>query len=254
MKVCVITGGSRGIGAALLKEFKENGFFTVNLSRSESIEANLNIKVDLSKPDDVSIAVSQLLEKVPKVDVLINNAGIGLYESWEEMSMEDLRKVFEINFFAPVMLTKSLLPFLKETQGSVINVSSVAGKLYVPYMGGYCASKFALNAFSDSLRAEVRKYNVHVLNLIVGRIDTGFSQNALGSKKPPETFGGSATAEKLAQLTYKAYKKKKREITYPSWYKPLIWMAKIFPSLYDRLALKSWEKINNEKGKDPHKD
>ena len=251
MKVCVITGASRGIGLAILKEFKKNGFFTVNLSRSKSPEASLNIKVDLSKSDDTVKGVSQLLQEVPQIDILVNNAGIGLYETWEEMSMEDLRKVFEVNFFAPVILTKSLLPFLKETNGTIINVSSVAGKLYVPYMGGYSASKFALNAFSDSLRAEIKKYNVHVLNLIVGRIDTGFSNNALGSKKPPETFGGSATTEKLARVAYKAYIKRKREIVYPKWYRPLIWIANLFPSIYDRVALKSWEKANDERGENP---
>ncbi|NPA17373.1 MAG: SDR family NAD(P)-dependent oxidoreductase [Aquificae bacterium] len=180
-----------------------------------------------------------MVNKGIKIDVLINNAGIGLYESWEEMDMADLRRLFEVNFFSVVLLTKLFLPHLKEKKGSVINVSSVAGKLYVPFMGGYCASKYALNAFSDSLRAELLNDGVHVLNLIVGRINTGFSSRAMGSKKPPDTpFGDSP--EGFADAVYSAYLKRKREITYPRWYRYFIWISRLFAPVYDRIVLKKW--------------
>jgi short-subunit dehydrogenase len=108
-------------------------------------------------------------------------------------------------------------------------------------MGAYCASKFAMNAFSYSLRAELKEYDINVLNLIVGRINTGFSSRALGSMKPPDTpFGGNI--DKFANIVYKAYEKRKREIVYPYWYKFLIIFGNLFPDLYDKISLKMWER------------
>ncbi len=243
MKTCLITGVSKGLGKALALKFKKEGFTVAGISRSKpDFNIDYHIQVDLTDKNAVEEIYEKFSQKYNRLDVLINNAGIGLYDSWENTKEEDLRKLFEINFFKTVLITQKFLPFLKETKGSVINVSSVAGKIYVPFMGTYCSSKFALNAFSDSLRAELKPYEVHVLNLIVGRINTGFSSRALGSLKPPETpsFGGSA--EKFSEVVFKAYKKKKREITFPYWYKFLIVISKIFPYLYDNISLKSWKK------------
>ena len=239
-KVAIITGASSGIGYALAKKFKDEGFKIINLSRRYSDILDINISVDLTNLEDTSVALGKLLDKIDRVDVLINNAGIGLYESWEDLNIEDLRYTFELNFFTPVILVKALLPMLKESKGTIINVSSVAGKLYVPFMGPYCATKFSLNAFSDSLRAELKPYKVHVLNLIVGRISTGFSKRALGTKLTPSTPSLGASPDKLAEKTYKAYLKEKREIIYPSWYRYLIFLAKVLASTYDKVALKKW--------------
>ncbi len=241
-KFAVITGVSKGLGRALSEEFKKHGYKIIGISRNRG-EANPDyfIPADLTKKEDIDRIFTEITKITDKVDVLINNAGIGIYEKWENISEEDLRKVFELNFFAVVFLTQKLLPLLKKSKGTIINVSSVAGKIYVPYMGAYCTTKYALNAFSDSLRAELQKDNVHVLNLIVGRISTGFSSRALGSRKPPETPAGSATPEDFAKAVYKAFIQKKREITYPWWYKPLIWLANKFPSIYDSKVLEKWE-------------
>ncbi|NPA57899.1 MAG: SDR family oxidoreductase [Aquificae bacterium] len=239
-KTVLITGASKGLGKALAEKFKKEGFTVLGVSRTPVQDLlDFHIQADLSREEEVEKVYKTVEENRFKIDVLINNAGIGLYESWEKTDMEQLKRLFEINFFTPVRLTKLFLPHLKERKGTVINVSSVAGKLYVPYMGGYCASKYGLNAFSDSLRAEVMPEGVKVLNLIIGRINTGFSKNAMGSKKPPDTpFGGSA--EGFAEAVYKAYRKGKREITYPFWYRYFILLAKAFPQLYDRIAYKKW--------------
>ena len=239
-KVVLITGVSKGLGKSLALKFKKEGFLVCGVSRSKlDFKIDLHLSEDLTNKENLENIVNKTIEKFNRIDVLINNAGIGLYESWENTKDEDLRYLFELNFFSVVNLTKLSLPYLKQTKGTVINVSSVAGKLYVPYMGGYCTSKYALNAFSDSLRAEVKPYNIHVLNLIVGRINTGFSKSALGTKKPPSTpFGGDIN--KFSDVVFKGYKKKKREITFPYWYKFIIYFSKIFPNLYDRIALKKW--------------
>jgi len=238
-KTALITGISKGLGKALAVRFKKEGFNIIGISRSQpDFQVDGFYRVDLTDFSEIERVSTEIL-KDWNVDLLINNAGIGIYESWEEMDIEDLRKTFDLNFFSVIYLTKLFLPEIKRRRGSIINVSSVAGKLYVPYMGGYCASKYALNAFSDSLRAELLEDNVHVLNLIVGRINTGFSQRALGSKKPPHTPFGSSP-EKFADAVYKAYIKKKREITFPVWYRYFIWLARAFPSVYDRLSYKKW--------------
>ncbi len=240
-KTAVITGVSKGIGKALADKFKKEGFFIIGLSRSNpGSHTDIFIKTDLVN-DKIDMVKEKILEHTDRIDVLINNAGIGLYESWENTKKEDLEYLFNLNFFSYVYLTKALLPFLEKSKGTVINVSSVAGKISLPYMGAYCASKYALNAFSYSLRGELKEKGINVLNLIVGRINTGFSSRSLGSLKPPDTpFGGSV--EKLAEKTFDAYLKRKREITYPYWYKFFIFLYNLFPDLFVGKALKKWEK------------
>ncbi len=239
-KVVLITGVSKGLGKSMALKFKKEGFKVCGVSRSKpDFEIDLHLSYDLTNTNNHKEILEEIIKKFGRVDVLINNAGVGLYERWENTKDEDLRYIFELNFFSVVSLTKASLPSIKETKGTVINVSSVAGKLYVPFMGGYSSTKFALNAFSDSLRAELKPYGVNVLNLIVGRINTGFSKTALGTKTPPSTpFGGDIN--KFADKVYKAYTKNKREITYPSWYRFIIYFSKIFPNLYDKIALKKW--------------
>ncbi len=238
-KTVLITGISKGLGKALAVKFKKEGFNVIGISRSQpDFPVDGFYRADLTDFYQVE-RVSREILKDWNIDILINNAGVGIYESWEDMSINDLRKVFDLNFFSVIYLTKLFLAEIKKRKGSIINVSSVAGKVYIPYMGGYCASKYALNAFSDSLRAELLEDDVHVLNLIVGRINTGFSERALGSKKPPSTPFGSSP-EKFADAVYKAYIKKKREITFPGWYRFFIWFSKAFPSIYDRLSYKKW--------------
>ncbi|NPA51799.1 MAG: SDR family NAD(P)-dependent oxidoreductase [Aquificae bacterium] len=244
-KTVLITGVSKGLGKALALEFKKNGFNVCGVSRTKpDFEIDYHITADLTVKRDIQKVYDTFFERFNKIDVLINNAGIGLYESWKDTKEQDLRKLCELNFYSYVFLTQKFLNHLIKTQGTIINVSSVAGKLYVPYMGAYCASKYALNAFSDSLRVELKPFKVHVLNLIVGRINTGFSSRALGSLEPPKT-PFNASSQKFAKTVYKAYQKKKREITYPLWYKYFILLAKLFPSIYDRISLSSWEKSKN---------
>lgn len=238
-KTVLITGISKGLGKALAVKFKQEGFNVIGISRSKpDFPVDDFYSADLTDFYQVE-RVSREILKEWNIDILINNAGVGIYESWEDMSINDLKKVFDLNFFSAIYLTKIFLPEIKKRKGSIINVSSVAGKVYIPYMGGYCASKYALNAFSDSLRAELIEDDVHVLNLIVGRINTGFSERALGSKKPPSTPFGSSP-EKFADAVYRAYVKKKREIIFPRWYRFFIWFSKAFPSIYDRLSYKKW--------------
>ena len=139
-------------------------------------------------------------------------------------------------------MTKLLLPYLKESKGVIMNLSSVAGKIYTPFMGAYSASKFALSTYSDTLRVELKRYDIAVCDLIVGRINTGFSSRAYGLINTPKT-PMVATADKLAIKILDTYQKRDRVMIFPSWYSLFIIFGKIFPRLYDRLSVDKWREV-----------
>lgn len=239
-QVAVITGVSSGLGRALALRFRQEGLAVVGICRSQpDIEIDLWIKADITSPADRKIIYEQLASRYQSIDVLINNAGKGSYATWEEMPQEDLRNLFEVNFFAPVLLTDLLLPMLRQAQGTIINISSVAGKLPVPCMGAYCAGKAAFNLFSDSLRTELRHCRVKVLKVMPGRIDTGFSLRAVGCRKPPDTPGGG-DAEVFARKVFTAWKKGRRYLIYPWWYRLLLPLPKLFPGFYEAKNQEMW--------------
>ncbi len=239
-KVVLITGVSKGFGKAFAHKFKQEGFKVAGVSRTKpNFAIDLHLEKDLLNPKQREEVVKLTIEKFGKIDVFINNAGLGLYDLYLNTKEEDLRKLMELNFFVPVLLSQLVVPYLIKTNGSLVNISSVAGKMHVPYMGAYCSSKFALNAFSNTLRAELTKTNVHVLNVIAGRINTGFSTRALGSSVPPGT-PFAASPEKLANAVFKAYKKKKKEITFPYFYKLILPVFKILGGIYDKVSYNKW--------------
>ena len=242
LKKAVISGVSSGIGKEIAKKFKNQKVYVIGLSRSEpDFEIDEWIQADLLDQNSRKHAAKAIIKKHSEVGVLINVAGIGLFDTWEDVKEEDLKKIFELNLFAVVGLTQDLLPLIKKSKGSIINASSVAGKFAVPCMGGYCATKYALNAFTDSLRIELQVYDVHVLNLIIGRISTGFSSRSLGFRTKTPSLIGDGSVASLADKVYKAYLKRKDYIIYPAWYRWFILLVKLFPRLYAYFNIKKWD-------------
>lgn len=240
-KIVVITGVSKGFGKAFANQFKKEGFFIVGISRkTPDFKIDLHISADLTNISERDIIIPQIIEKTGKIDVFINNAGVGLYDKFQETEEKELKQLFELNFFAPVALSKQVIPFLEKTNGTLINISSVAGKIHVPFMGAYCCSKSALIAFSDTLRAELQNTNVTVLNVVAGRINTGFGSRALGKASAPETPFAS-TPEKLAKAVFKSYKAKKRQLVFPMFYKFVIPLFKVAKKLYDKISYNKWQ-------------
>ncbi len=241
-KVVLITGVSKGLGKAMALKFLSEGYEVAGASRSEpDFELSFFMKADITDDDNRKKLIESVIQKFGQIDVLINNAGIGLYIDWESMSIDDLRKEFELNFFAMVSITKFVLPFLKRSKGTIINISSVAGKSHCAYMGGYNASKYAVEAFSKSLRAEMKPYGINVLNIAPGRIKTGFGSNILGGKKSPGT-PLKAEPHVFAVKLFKAFKRKKRDVVFPGWYRVFIVFTKLFPNFYDKISLKKWNR------------
>ncbi len=241
--VVLITGASSGLGLAMSCEFKKRGFRVVAICRkAPEFPPDLHISADLTE----SASFELVLEKLKsfcngRLDVLVNNAGIGAYETWESLGDAELRTLFELNFFAPVKLVKSLLPLLKASRGSIINVSSIAGHMPVPCMGAYCASKAAVSMFSDTLRMELMASGIAVLNVTPGRIDTGFSKRSFGTRKVPSKFGGYASPACFASAVFNAYSKKKRSLIYPRWYFIAPLFARLFRPFYEAANLREWK-------------
>lgn len=239
-KKALITGASKGIGKALAQQFIQQGFDIICVSRSEpDYKVCQWIQADLTKPEDRRNVLKTLHRESLAPDILINNAGRGLYDTWETTDSADEHALMELNFFSYVDLTRLLLPLLKQQKGTIINTSSVAAILPVACMGIYCASKAAVSMFSETLRMEVKPYNVHVIDLIVGRIDTGFSNGALGNKNVPSSPGKSNT-EDLARKVYKAYANRKKRLIFPGWYRFMPILYKLFHPWYTNANIKKW--------------
>ncbi|NPA52359.1 MAG: SDR family NAD(P)-dependent oxidoreductase [Aquificae bacterium] len=241
-KVVVITGASRGIGKAIAQKFLSEGFCVVGISRSRpKCQLSFHIQADIKNEEDRKEIISKVISEFGRIDVLVNNAGVGIYDTWEDMDLGHLREIFEVDFFAPVHLTKLALPYIKKSKGTIINVSSAAGELRVPFESGYTAAKHAFHAFSETLRMEVDNYNINVITVTAGNIKTGFTLSAKGSKHPPLLpFAGKR--KELADEIYKAYVKGKKKVIYPSWYKVFIFYSKLFPKGYEKIIMKIWER------------
>lgn len=231
----------------MARYFAEQGIRVAGISRTEPEDlpdAVRWIRGDLTNRPDLDRIESEVRDFCAgKLDILINNAGKGIYATWEEMSEDDLRNVFELDFFAVVALTKRMLPMLAAAKGTVIDISSAAARIWVPCMGAYCAVKAAVAMFSNSLRQEVRQYGIRVLDVAPGQINTGFSSRSCGTRRPPDSPGsGGHTPQALAKAVYRAWKTKKERITYPRMLSAaLFFIRAVIPSFYDTISRKLWK-------------
>src|SRR5258705_6964812 len=190
-KVAVVTGASMGIGEAIAKTFADHGASVVLLSRDVSraeaarkrlghAERTLALSCDVRHREEIDQVINFTLKHFGRIDIWINNAGHGLIDSVAEMNMNALRDMFETNFFGAVSAMQAVLPVMKQqNEGTIINISSVAGHIPLPHSSGYSATKFALNAIGKAARIELRKRNVNVLTVCPGYVRTDFSANAV---------------------------------------------------------------------------
>ncbi len=240
----LITGISSGIGKALAVYFKEKGVRVIGVSRSQpDIHVDLWISADLTTEEGrEKICQDTLAFTGGSLNLLLNNAGVGIYATWEEMQEEELRKTFELDFFAVVLLTKKMLPLLKQTnKASVINISSSASRIWVPCMGAYCAAKSAVSMFTNSLRTELSGMNIHVADVMPGQISTGFSSRSFGNRRPPNAPGAENNAAGLAAAVYKTWRKRRKRLFYPGWLGAgMFFIRNFMPGLYDFINCKLW--------------
>ena len=240
-KTVVVTGGSSGLGLAMARRFKKADWQVVIVSRTEreNLPCDRFYSCDLTDAAERKKLIPRLLADGINADVWINNAGIGVYALAEELTDDDLRKIMELNYFAPVELSMEILPVLKKNNGSLIQICSIASLMPLCCMSTYSSSKSALLMFNESLRMET---DVHLISVMPGRIDTGFSSRAVKKRNCPDTPGNRSTSpEKLAEKVFKAVVKRKKTVIYPAWYRFVVFVSRLLPSMTRRVSRKIWE-------------
>lgn len=252
-KVVVVTGASMGIGEALARAFVDRDARVVLLSRDGSraeaargrighADRTLALPCDVRHREDIDRVLSLTLHHFGRIDIWINNAGHGLDDSIATMDMAACRETFETNLFGAIDAMQAVIPLMKQQgSGTIINVSSVAGHIAVPYKAVYSATKFAMNAMGAAARVELKVSGIHVITLCPGYVRTAFGENALKGEqakniRPSGQRGISA--ERVARAAVRAYVKEKREVVVPWTMHPAIKIYQLFPALVEKAMLR----------------
>jgi len=248
-KVAVVTGASSGIGEATVLELAARGASVVaaarsvdkleDLARRAASYGVLVAEADVADRESVEAMVELTVEKLGRLDVLVNNAGLGLSGRVSELRSEDLRYVFEVNTIGPLNCVQAALPRMGRG-GRIINVSSVVGLRAIPKVGGYCSTKFALNALSDSLRVEVAERDVSVTSVYPGTTRTSFRDNSRRTKDEKRGWRPKGvTPERVAKKIADAAEKGPRDVYVTPSDKLFVAGVTLLPGLADRV-LRSW--------------
>jgi len=182
--VALVTGASSGIGKAAALALAEAGFEVVGTSRNTAGVTHRDgvtfLDLDVASDESVSSVVGRVIERYGRLDVLVNNAGIGTAGAAEESSVAQDQSIFDINVFGVIRMTKAVLPYMRaQGRGRIINISSVVGFLPQPYMAVYAASKHAVEGYSESLDHEIREHGVRVL-----LVEPAFDANSVRPDTP----------------------------------------------------------------------
>ncbi len=188
-RVILITGCSSGIGRATAIEAAARGHRVFATARNPETLRDLEsrgriraLALDVTDAASIRDAVASVLAEAGQVDALVNNAGYGQYGAAEDVTAEEWRRQFDVNLFGAIEAARAVLPAMREKRrGTIVNVSSVAGKIAIPFAAPYCASKHALEAFSDALRVEVAPFGIRVAVIEAGPIETRFGDRARAS-------------------------------------------------------------------------
>ena len=198
-KIALVTGSSSGIGFETSLALARNGFHTFatmrDLGKDEKIKQviekeDLNIEIlerDVDNEESVNQAIKTILEKKDRIDVLVNNAGYGMWGTVEDVSIDEFKEQFETNFFSIIRLIQKVAPIMrKQGSGNIVNISSVAGRIGFPVSPAYISSKFALEGLSESLRFELMPFGINVIIIEPGVIKTNFFDSMKLSEKSQE--------------------------------------------------------------------
>lgn len=178
-KVVLITGGSSGIGKSIGEFLHQKGFIVYGTSRNP--EKVLNsifplVVLDVRDVESIHLAVAQIIQSTGRLDVVINNAGVGITGPLEEIPMEEIKNNFDTNFFGPIAVMKAVLPQMRQQKsGLIVNITSIAGYMGLPYRSVYSASKGALELITEALRMEVKSFGIQITNVAPGDFATNIA-------------------------------------------------------------------------------
>ena len=181
-KVVLITGTAYGIGKSTAELLIDKGHIVYggDILVEENLYLNdiggTALEMDVTNQEHIDKAINQIISEQGRVDVLVNNAGLGVYGAIEDVSMEDIYYQYDVNLFGLARVTKAVLPYMREQEsGLIINISSVLGETYGPLAGWYLSTKHALEGWSDALRVELKEFDIDVVVVQPGAINTNFS-------------------------------------------------------------------------------
>jgi short-subunit dehydrogenase len=242
-QVALITGASQGIGAACAKVLATRGArLALNARSREKLEeamppGALPVPGDLMKTDDRRSIVEKTVAHYGRIDILLNNAGIGLYAPAWRTDLQNARHMFELNFFAALEMTQLVVPLMRsQRSGMIVNVGSIAGKMTLPWFTLYSASKYAIGSLSDGLRMELKADGIHVMLVCPGYVKTGFQQHVLTGSTPPAIDRNrrfAITAERCAEDIAGGIERDARTVVTPRIGWALIALERLFPSIVD---------------------
>jgi NAD(P)-dependent dehydrogenase (short-subunit alcohol dehydrogenase family) len=211
-KSVVITGGSRGLGLVLARQLADEGARLTLVARTEEDLAHaedeirarqpfadvMTVPGDVRVPDDAELAIASAIERYGRVDVLINNAGVIQVGPLDHMTPEDFEDAMKTHFWGPLFMTLAAIPHMRrQGEGRIVNISSIGGRVALPHLVPYSASKFALTGLSDGLRYELAGDNILVTTVCPGLMRTGSPVNAMFKGRRPEEFAWFAISDSL---------------------------------------------------------
>jgi NAD(P)-dependent dehydrogenase (short-subunit alcohol dehydrogenase family) len=217
-RIAIVTGSSSGIGFETAVALARNGFYTYatmrNLNKSKSIvelarreELRLEaLYLDVTDHKSIAEAIDKITSKQQRLDVLVNNAGYASVGPFEELSIQEFKEQFETNLFGVIRVTQSVLPIMrKQSHGTIVNISSIAGRIGFPLTSAYVSSKFALEGLSESMTYEIEQFGIKVILIEPGVIKTNFNTNIKIGKSVMATNANSPYAE-ITQKRISAFK------------------------------------------------
>ncbi len=260
-QVVVITGASSGIGKALAEKYAAEGFDLVlaarRIDRLEELKKQLYpaevlaVKTDVTSEEDCKNLIDQAIQKFGKINIMINNAGISMRASLEDVEMKVLRQLMDVNYWGTVYCTKYALPYLLEQKGSVVGVISTGGYIGLPGRTGYSASKFAVRGFLDTVRIEYLRSGLHVLVAAPGFTSSEIRKTALTSDgsqqgETPRNESKMMSAERCAAIMFRAIKRRRRKIIISFWDgKVVVLIAKLWAWLIDQVLYRVFKSEPN---------
>lgn len=178
-EVVLITGASSGIGAACARLLARNGYSVYGTSRRERTGDGFTmLRMDVADAASVAAGIETIISREGRIDAVVNNAGIGIAGPVEETTVEEAEALFAVDFFGVLRVARAVLPHMRRRGGgTIVNVSSIAGRIGLPYQGLYSAAKFAVEGLSEALRLEVRQFGIRVVLIEPGDFHTGFTAN-----------------------------------------------------------------------------
>ena len=258
--VVIVTGASKGIGAELARQLAAKGAKLVLAARSageleavgeECREAGapvVTVRADVAEERDCQAIVAGAVLAFGRVDTLVNNAGMSMWARFEEIrDVSVLERIMRVNYMGAVYCTSHALPYLRETRGRIVGISSLAGRTGVPTRTGYAASKHAMTGFFDSLRIELAGSGVTVTMVYPGFVSTGIRENATGPDgRPilvsPVREGEVMSVEDCARRIVRAMERREREVVMTARGRMGLWLKLVAPALVDRIARRAIEK------------